>query len=295
MTTPEFDAMVARLRDVQRVGTPTVAEMRAGWEAFAGQFIVPPGLEVTPVDAGGVAAEWNVMPAADSGKCILYLHGGGYNIGSPASYRQFTARLSEATAAPLLSVDYRLAPEHRFPAAVEDAVTAYRWLLAQGYASERIVFMGDSGGGGLVLTALIAAREQGLAMPAAGVCFSPVTDLAKTGPSMLTNAEVDPIVRLDTSAAHAIRYMGEGADLTHPLASPLYADLAGLPPLFLLVGTRETLLDDSTRFSARAKAAGVDVRLEIWPDMIHIWPFFAQILPEGRLAIEAVGAYVRAA
>jgi acetyl esterase/lipase len=193
----------------------------------------------------------------------------------------------------VLSVGYRLAPEHPFPAAIEDAAAAYRWLRGRGVPADRIVFAGDSAGGGLVLASLLFLRDAGDVLPAAAICVSPSTDLAKTGDSMRTKAEVDPVVRYDTSMAHALRYVGADGDLKNPLASPLYADLHALPPLLILVGTNETLLDDSIRVADKARAAGVDVEIEVWDDMIHIWPFFAAILPEGQQAIERMGAYAR--
>lgn len=294
MATKAFHELVATLRSVQRVGNPTVAEMREGWEKFAGQFPPAKDLRFEPVDAGGVSAEWSRAPGIDESRVVLFFHGGGYNMGSIASYRDFTGRISRASAARVLSVGYRLAPEFPFPSAVDDAVAAYRWLRRQGAPADRIILAGDSAGGGLVLSALVALRDAGDALPAAAMCVSPSTDLAKEGQSMRTKADVDPVVRYDTSMAHALRYVGEKGDLKHPLASPLYADLHGLPPLLILVGTNETLLDDSTRIADKARTAGVDVELEIWDDMIHIWPFFAAILPEGQQAIERMGRFARA-
>ncbi len=294
MATKAFHELVATLRSVQRVGNPTVAEMREGWEKFAGQFPPAKDLRFEPVDAGGVSAEWSRAPGIDESRVVLFFHGGGYNMGSIASYRDFTGRISRASAARVLSVGYRLAPEFPFPSAVDDAVAAYRWLRRQGVPVDRIILAGDSAGGGLVLSALVALRDAGDALPAAAMCVSPSTDLAKEGQSMRTKANVDPVVRYDTSMAHALRYVGEKGDLKHPLASPLYADLRGLPPLLILVGTNETLLDDSTRIADKARTAGVDVELEIWDDMIHIWPFFAAILPEGQQAIERMGRFARA-
>lgn len=294
MATKAFHELVATLRSVQRVGNPTVAEMREGWEKFAGQFPPAKDLRFEPVDAGGVSAEWSRAPGIDESRVVLFFHGGGYNMGSIASYRDFTGRISRASAARVLSVGYRLAPEFPFPSAVDDAVAAYRWLRRQGVPVDRIILAGDSAGGGLVLSALVALRDAGDALPAAAMCVSPSTDLAKEGQSMRTKADVDPVVRYDTSMAHALRYVGEKGDLKHPLASPLYADLRGLPPLLILVGTNETLLDDSTRIADKARTAGVDVELEIWDDMIHIWPFFAAILPEGQQAIERMGRFARA-
>jgi epsilon-lactone hydrolase len=250
-----FDDLVGTLRNVQRVGNPTVAEMREGWEKFAGQFPPAKDLRFESVDADGVPGEWSRAPGIDESRVVLFLHGGGYNIGSIASYRDFTGRISRACAARVLSVGYRLAPEFPFPAAVDDAVAAYRWLRRHGVVAQRILFAGDSAGGGLVLAALVKLRDAGEDLPAAAMCVSPSTDLAKEGESMRTKADVDPVVRYDTTMAHALRYVGKKGDLKHPLASPLYADMRGLPPLLILVGTNETLLDDSTRVADKARAA----------------------------------------
>ncbi|MBI5949100.1 MAG: alpha/beta hydrolase [Chloroflexi bacterium] len=271
----------------------TIQEMRAGFEAMAAMFgPLPADVTVTPVDAGGVKAEWVVAGNADPATVILYLHGGGYVIGSPASHRDLTQRLSRASGARVLSLDYRMGPEHPFPAAVEDAVAAYRWLLAQGVAPSRMVISGDSAGGGLTLATLVALRGQGVALPAAAAPISPWTDMEGIGESMTTKAAVDPMVQKAGLAGMAAMYLG-GADPRNPLAAPLYADYRGLPPLLIQVGTSETLLDDSTRVAAKAKAAGVEVTLEPWEDMIHVWHLFAAMLPEGQQAIERIGQFVR--
>jgi len=293
MSTKAFEDLVAMLRNVQRSGNPTLEEMRAGWEQFASRFVPAGDLSFEAVDADGVAAEWTRAPGSDENRVVLYFHGGGYTLGSIANYRDFTGRISRAAACRVLSVGYRLAPESPFPAAVEDAVVAYRWLLRHGVLPERVLFAGDSAGGGLALAALVFLRDAGERLPAGAMCVSPSTDLAKEGESMRTKADVDPIITYETSMAHALRYVGKASDLKNPLASPLYADLHDLPPLLIMVGTNETLLDDSTRLTAKARAAGVGTEFEIWEGMIHIWPFFAAILPEGQQAIERMGAFAR--
>jgi acetyl esterase/lipase len=223
---------------------------------------------------------------------ILYLHGGGYVIGSIDTHRELTGRLSRAAAARVFLIDYRLAPEHPFPAAVEDATAAYRWLLQNGATSSRTVIAGDSAGGGLTLATLVALRDAGVPLPAAGVCLSPWTDMEGIGESMATRAHLDPMVQHDRLLHMASLYLN-GADPRAPLAAPLYANLTELPPLLIQVGTAETLLDDATRFADRAKTAGVDVTLEAWDDMIHVWQLFASMLPEGQQAIDRLGEYIR--
>jgi monoterpene epsilon-lactone hydrolase len=294
MASPELDKLVSMLRSAKISSDPSIEEIRAGWEKFAASFVPAADLSFKPDVAGGVAAEWVTAPGSDPSRVVLYFHGGGYTIGSIASYRSYTGRLARATQSRLLSVGYRLAPEHPFPAALDDAVSSYHWLLDQGISPCRITVVGDSAGGGLALSMAIAIRDAGAPAPAAIVAIGPSTDLAKEGASMKERAHLDPIVTYESSMAHALRYVGPQGNLKHPLASPLYADLHGLPPLLIMVGTHEALFDDSTRFAAKAEAAGVEVQLDIWEEMIHVWPFFADILPEGRQAIGKIGDYIKA-
>jgi acetyl esterase/lipase len=252
----------------------------------------PAGVTCTPVDAGGVSAEWSVADGVDQGKVILYVHGGGYVMGSAGSHRDMTGRLSQAAGARVLSLNYRLAPEHPFPAPVDDSVAAYRWLLGQGIQASNIAIAGDSAGGGLALAALIAIRDAGEPMPAAGIGISPWVDMEGTGESMATRAAVDPVVQKEGLLDMAKLYLG-GADPKDPLAAPLHADLSGLPPLLIQVGDAETLLDDSTRITERARKADVDVTLKIWDEMPHVWHLFAPILPEGQQAIEEIGTFFK--
>ena len=252
----------------------------------------PAGVTCTPVEAGGVSAEWSVADGADQDKVILYVHGGGYVMGSAGSHRDMTGRLSQAAGARVLSLNYRLAPEYPFPAPVDDAVAAYRWLLGQGIQASNIAIAGDSAGGGLALAALIAIRDAGEPVPAAGIGISPWVDMEGTGESMTTRAAVDPVVQKEGLLGMAKLYLG-GADPKNPLAAPLHANLAGLPPLLIQVGDSETLLDDATRITERAQKADVDVTLKIWDEMPHVWHLFAPILPEGRQAIEEIGAFFK--
>jgi len=267
----------------------TVAERRAAAESIASQ--PPQGTTVDPVDAGGVPAEWVVAAGADTDRILLYLHGGAYQIGSPATHRRMVALLSGAASARVLSVDYRLAPEHPFPAAVEDAVAAYRWLLAGGTDRGVMALAGDSAGGGLALATLVALRDAGEPMPAAAVVMSPWTDLALTGESLQTRAAADVLIKPAGMAETAEAYLA-GQDPRHPYASPLYAELHGLPPVLIQVGDAEVILDDSTRLATRARDHGVDVTLEIWDEMPHVWHAFAGLLPEADQAIERIGSWL---
>jgi acetyl esterase/lipase len=265
-------------------------QMRAGLEAVSANTPLPDGTRCDPVEANGVPCEWISASGARLDRAILYLHGGGYVIGSINTHRGTVARLSAACSARALAVDYRLAPEHPFPAAVDDATAAYRWLLDSGLEPSRIVVAGDSAGGGLTVATLISLRDAGVALPAAGVCISPWVDLEGIGASMTTKADLDPMVQRDGLLRMAQAYLGEAAPRT-PLAAPLYADLAGLPPLLIQVGTAECLLDDANRLAENAKAAGVDTQIERWDEMIHVWHAFAPLLPEANQAIDRIGEY----
>jgi monoterpene epsilon-lactone hydrolase len=269
----------------------TIAERRAATDSVAAQ--PPPGTTVEPADAGGVPAEWVVAASVPAGRVLLYLHGGAYQIGSPATLRHMIALISAAAQAPVLSVDYRLAPEHPFPAAVEDALSAYRFLLHGGADPATLAIAGDSAGGGLALATLVALRDAGEPQPAAAVAISPWTDLALTGDSLRTRADMDVMIKPAGMAETVATYLA-GADPRHPYASPLYADLRGLPPVLIHVGDAEVILDDSTRFAAKARADGVDVTLEVWPEMLHVWHAFAGLLPESDQAIARIGSWLTA-
>ncbi len=269
---------------------PDMKGMRAVMEEMSAP--VPSDVKCTPVNAGGVPAEWIVAPGAADDCFLLYLHGGGYVMGSINTHREIVSRLSRAAGVRALALEYRLAPENPFPAAVNDATAAYRWLLSQGAKPARTVIAGDSAGGGLTLATLVALRDAKLPLPAAGVCLSPWADMEGTGASMMTKAKEDPIVQKEMLLGMAKLYLG-GANPKTPLAAPLHADLRGLPPLLIQVGSSETLLDDATRVAERAKSAGVKVDLEVWSEMIHVWQLFAPILPEGQQAIEKIGKFIR--
>ena len=242
---------------------------------------------------GGVPGEWNDARGARQDHVLIYFHGGGYCMGSLDTHRGLTARISQLADLRVLSVDYRLGPEHPFPAAVEDAVAAYRFVLDQGIAPGKTALGGDSAGGGLTVAALLAIRDQGLPLPGCGAGISAWTDLTASGDSMKTKADEDPMIGgTDALQLMVEAYMGVDGDTKAPLASPLFADLSGLPPLLLQVGTAEVLLDDSIRLAERAEAAGVDVTLKVWQDMFHVWHAFAEMLPEALEATQEFADYV---
>jgi len=282
--------------DVLRTRPPeaelSTEQARAEFEGVASQFLPSADVRREPVDAGGVPGEWISTPESLHERVIYYLHGGAYFMGSIKTHRELISRLSRAARARALAIDYRLAPENPFPAAVEDSTSAYRWLISTGVDPGRLVIAGDSAGGGLTLATLVALRDAGDPLPAAAVCLSPWVDLEGVGESMISRAEVDPMIQRDSLIQAGKAYLGD-ADPRTPLAAPLYADLRGLPPMLIQVGTAEALLDDATRFAERARAAGVDVTLEPWDDMFHVWQFCASILPEGQQAIERIGEFVR--
>lgn len=292
MPSEQLQTIIDALRSRPPLHQPSVEESRAGMEQLAELFPVSPDVRLEPVSADGVPAEWIAAPEATADRTIFYLHGGGYTLGSINTHREMVSRLSRAAGARALAINYRLAPEHPFPAAVEDSTAAYRWLLGNGLNPGRIVIAGDSAGGGLTMATLVALRDAGDPLPAAAVCLSPWVDLEGLGESATTKAAVDPMIQGKMIAEGGKAYLG-GAHPHTPLAAPLYADLTGLPPLLLQVGTSEVLLDDSTRLAERAKSAGVDVTLEPWDDMIHVWQIFAAMLPEGQQAIDRIGEFVR--
>ena len=290
----EIETVISILRSYRERtrALKTVDEFRLAEEELMSRFRLAEDISYERIGAGGVPAEWVVAPGAAEDRVILYLHGGAYMLGSVRTYRVTLSRLSRAAGARVLGLDYRLSPENPFPAPVEDSTAAYRWLLSSGADPGKIVIAGDSAGGGLTLATLVALRYLGEPMPAAGVCISPWADLAQTGGSMTTKAGVDPLVQREGLQARARVYLG-GRDPRTPLASPLYADLHGLPPLLIQVGSSETLLDDSTRVAESARASGVDVTLEVWDDMVHLWQAFAPILREGQQAMEHSGEFIR--
>jgi monoterpene epsilon-lactone hydrolase len=291
MASKEFKIILQLLESIpDRSGLP-FSERRVEFERETSQMPVAQDVTFEPLQVNRIPAEWVIPRGAAESSSILYLHGGGYTIGSIKTHRSMVSYLSKAAGMRALLIEYRLAPEHPFPAAVEDSVAAYRWLLEAGFDPAKITIAGDSAGGGLTVATMVKLREESEPLPAAAVCLSPWVDMEGIGESMNTQAEVDPLVEREPLLEMAEAYLG-GTDPRTPLAAPLYADLKGLPPMLIQVGTAEILFDDSTRLADRAKKAGVDVTLEPWEDMIHIWQFFASMLPEGRDAIDRIAGFI---
>jgi acetyl esterase/lipase len=288
------DEVVALVRERGKRGELPLAERRAVMDRNTEAFPVPSNVRVEPIDLDGLKAEWMIPQgrSTSSSPVLLYFHGGGYVIGSPLSHRHVTGRLALSSDACVLSVDYALAPEQPFPAAVADGVKAYRWLLDRGHAADAIAVGGDSAGGGLAAATLIASRDEGLPMPAGAVLISPWTDLTCDTETYKSRAAVDPMIAPDGIAVMANAYLA-GADPRNPLASPNFADLTGLPPLLIHVGDNEVLLDDARVLAKRAQEAGVDARIEVWDRMFHVWHAFYQMLDEGEQAIDALGKFLR--
>jgi len=284
--------MARRTRRPTVVELGRLAELRAEYEELAEGNRLTGGVNREAVVAGGVSGEWVSGAAPSGGGVVLYLHGGCYGMGSVESHRELMTRIAIAASMRVVGINYRLAPANPFPAAVEDASAAYRWLLEEGIEAHRIVIAGDSAGAGLAIAATIKMRDEGVALPAALVCISPWVDLAVMGESMESKAAEDPIVSRAMLSEWAKLYLGKN-DARTPLASPLYAELRGLPPMMIQVGSAEVLLDDAKGLAERASAAGVETRLEVWPEMIHVWHSFAAVMAEGREAIEGIGRFVR--
>ncbi len=251
---------------------------------------LPSGVHREPIVADDVPCEWLIPENTDRQKVLFYLHGGGFVFGLYAQHRHMVSHFARALGIPAFVVDYRLAPEHAFPAGLDDCVTAYRWLLKQGILPRNIIIAGDSAGGNFTITAMVKLREAGDPLPAAAICLSPAVDMTASGASFATAK--DPILPPRTARRFLEAYAGQ-SDPCNPYFSPIYADLHGLPPLLIQVGAAETLLSDSERLAERAKAAGVDVKLSVYPEMWHVWQMFAPHLEQANQAIEEIAAFVK--
>ena len=292
MPSDAFDSIVALLGAAKASPDTDVADLRAGYAMMGAMVPVDDTVAVEAGELGGVAGEWLTPTTADAGRVVLYFHGGGYNIGSAETHRSMLTHLATRARTRVFSADYRLAPESPFPAAIDDATAAYEGLLAGGADPARIVVAGDSAGGGLALALLTRLRDTGVALPAGAVALSPWTDLAGSSASVSANEDLDIMLGRPLLHHWATAYL-DGADPEHPLASPLHADLTGLPPILVQVGDTEVLLDEGVRFAARAADAGVDITLQVEPDMFHVWPFFAGIVPESDAALADASDWIR--
>lgn len=251
---------------------------------------LPEAVKISRFERGGINGEWVEWTPSKTGKILIYFHGGGYVSGSPPIYRRLTSQMARLTRARVLVVDYRLAPENRFPAAVEDGLKTYRYALGQTHDARNIAIAGDSAGGGLTMATLLAARDAGLPMPKAAVCFSPYVDLAATGASLVTNDLSCAMFYGESVRAGTRIYLGD-ADPRNPLASPIYADLRGLPPIQIFVSTSEIFYDDAVRLAEKAKADGVKVDLQIWKNQPHAWIYFT-FLPESKKALKMSAKFI---
>ena len=280
-------------RNKEKSKTQTIEEQRDNLELLASLVKIPEDVKFERIDVEGIPAEWINTPGGSEQQVILYLHGRYYVSGSCNTHRDLASRISRASKACVLLIEYRLAPEHPFPEGLEDSIKAYNWLISnKNFTPKNIIIAGDSAGGGLTLATLLKLREMKKDLPVAAVCLSPWTDLAITGDSIRTKAEIDSFLTPERTEYCAKLYLGE-EDPQNTFASPLYADLQGLPPLLIQVGTSEILLDDSVRLANRAKEAGVDVKLEIWDDMIHVFQAFAAVAPEGQDGINKIGEFIQ--
>ncbi len=279
------------IKELSPLGAPTLAQLRQAFSRFYEQFRSGPEPLAEEVHVGDLRGYWISAPGAGDEATALFFHGGGFTIGSTRDHLDLCAGLSAACGARLLSIDYRLAPEHPFPAAVNDCAAAYEWLLQRGREPASLSLAGISAGGTLTLTTLLRARDQGLPLPAAAVCMSPVVDLTFPGASMESNRASDWVTsqRLESLQSNYLA----GADPGLPLASPTMADLSGLPPLLLQVGGGELMRDDILAFKDKAVGAGVEVEFQLWEEMFHCWQVFRALLPQGREAIKSAGGFLK--
>jgi acetyl esterase/lipase len=296
MPSPQAIALLDAMRAVRDSldEVPTLEQQRAGGEMFGAMTAEPPGITSELVDAAGVPAMWVESPEVAAGAALLYLHGGGYVACSMHTHRSLVGHLATHASVRILNLDYRLAPEHPFPAALDDAVAGYRWMLDQGIAPERIGFAGDSAGGGLALAALLRLRDEGTPLPAAAFSMSAYADATCSSERYQTQADVDLLVSIESARVSWAAYTAGIADPRTPYVSPVFGDFTGLPPLLLQVGGAECLLGDSERVRDRAVSAGVDVELKTWPGLQHVFQVTAGNVPESDEALAEAGAWLRA-
>jgi acetyl esterase/lipase len=288
---PDADIAAIRALLTGRPRPSGATERRQRLDDLGRALGAPDDAKLEPIAISRAAAEWSTTPLADPARAVLYLHGGGYMAGSVVSHRYVAVEIGRASKARTLALDYRRAPEHPYPAQLEDALAAYRYLRDQGFATGSIAVGGDSAGGNLTLALMLALRERGLPLPCCGWLVSPWTDLTASGATMQSKADADPMISKPYLLELARAFAG-GRDLADPLISPQFADLAGLPPLLIQVGSDETLLDDAVALAGRAGAVGIAVTLEIWPEMIHAFPMFFPRVAASRQATAQAGAFI---
>ncbi|MDA1134755.1 MAG: alpha/beta hydrolase [Proteobacteria bacterium] len=284
--------IIAAKRNNPYTENKTIDQLRKETGTAGALIPLPDNTKFKRILAGNVYAEWITCGDVDTDKIFMFIHGGGYYRGSIAATRATVARISAEAKVRCLSIEYRLAPEHPFPAAVDDTYTAYNWLLKEGINPKNIIVSGQSAGGGLCLALLLKIKENNGFQPKGAVAISPWTDLSQSGKTMITNANIDPVISKQYLDRMANLYLSKTPNIS-PLASPLYGDLSGLPPMLVQVGSAETMLDDSKRFVERAKEAKVDVQIEVWEDMFHGWHGSAHILKEAEEAIKSIGLFCR--
>ena len=284
--------IIAAKRNNPYTENKTIDQLRKETGTAGALIPLPDNTKFKRILAGNVYAEWITCGDVDIDKIFMFIHGGGYYRGSIDATRATVARISAEAKVRCLSIEYRLAPEHPFPAAIDDTYTAYNWLIKEGLKPKNIIVSGQSAGGGLCLALLLKIRENNGFQPRGAVALSPWTDLSQSGKTMITNANIDPVISKQYLDRMANLYLSKTPNIS-PLASPLYGDLSGLPPLLVQVGSAETLLDDSKRFVERAKEAKVDVQIEVWQDMFHGWHGSAHILKEAEEAIKSIGLFCR--
>lgn len=293
MSQQQLSKLLAIFAKQPPLGSLSLEDERKNLDEGGARFKVPDDVVMQAVDVDGIPGEFLIAPGAADDKVVLYLHGGGYAIGSIKSHRYLMQNISRHSGAKTLGIDYRLAPENPFPAALEDATTAYRWLLTQGYKPENIAIGGDSAGGGLTLATLVNLRKSGDPLPAAGVLISPWTDMTGEAEAVKTRADSDPMVKPEGLYSLGAQYLN-GVDPKNILASPVFASMNGLPPLCIHVGGREILYDDAITVANKARHVGVEVELLDEPELFHVWHAFAPMLDEGQAAVEKIGAFLAA-
>lgn len=293
MASQALKELVATIREQSGAASPdmTLEERRAAMEQMQTATPTPEDITLEDVDMAGVPGRWVKAPGVREDAVVLYFHGGGYVMGSLNTHQELMSRISRVCGVSVLGADYRLAPESAFPAAVEDALTSYQWLVSRGIAPEKMVFAGDSAGGGLTYATLASLRDSGQPLPAGAFTFSPWTDLTSSGQSMQSRAAADPMIQKAAISAIAALYLGD-QDPTMPLISPVFADLQGLPPQLIQVGDAEVLLDDAVRIAENARAAGCEVSCHVFDEAFHVFQAMPQ-LPEAEAALNEVGAFVK--